>query len=597
MDKAAPKPAVSAKHRILSSLVPVLALMVIVSTFMVIKWRGEYGRLAREKKGRTLSLPLLEKARELVERAEKHARLSPPDFDDLQGMAQEAVDVAGRALHRAAEFGVEIEEGYRLRGRALELTYNFDEARADYEKSIELHPESPARYHLGMLSLRQLARARLAGMKTALLDEDTLRARVTEPLRRFQATSPEFNFSVDDKFRFLSSTAIAYAMADMKAVLPQAGTAMGFDATEWIPPYLRGIARLELKELPEAVKDLEAAVRLAPGVADGYAWLGLALSRAGRRTAAIEALSTALQASEHFLEAYLVRGTLLYEDGRFADARADFEACAKLRPSLPEVHFKHGIASYESWQRGGRTNAADLDAAIEAFTRCVNARPKDPEAYVHRARARLAKKDFAAAEADLVMALGLAPAHLEAHELRAEACEARLKWADAEKEWTAIAEKSTDAARAAQALRRRARVRVRAVRPDDALADYDELLKRDPNDAGLYVEKGGLQLMAGRADDAMATAGKALALNPRHARALALRAEVFLKKDDAAAAIREATQAFEADPQLADALVTRGKAFLARGNKGEAAADWRKALELRPDLKEELAPWMEKTGP
>ncbi len=577
------------KQKVFLSLVPALALVTVLSSALLLHWRGQHGRLAREKKGRMLALTHIERARERVERSEKYARLPGVDFEEIDSFADEAVKSASNAMARAPES----EEARRIRGRALELSYKFDEARDDYAACLELHPESPARFHLGLLETRQLARARLAEMKTAAADLETMRKRAREPLRRYQAPSPDMKFDIDWKYRSICTMAVAYALGDYKELSKNGNAVESYDDVEWIGFYLLGLANLELKQDEEAVNNLEKAVKISPGTADPHAWLGLALERSGRRAEAISELTTALQADPHFLEAYLVRGTLLYEDGRFADARADFDACARLRPSLAEVHLKLGIAAHESWSRGGRVNEADLAAAEEAFTKYIAA-SQDPAGRLWRARTRMERKNCAGAEADLSTLP--AASQVEACELRAEAYEAMGQWAKAEKDCTLVAEKAPDAARAAQALRRRARVRARDGRLPDALADYDTLLARDPKDASLHAEKAETLSQAGRFDDALAATAAGIAENPGSAPLHALRAEVFLKKEDAAAAIREATEAFSLDPQLAGALVTRGRAFLKTGRAAEAAADWKRAIELRPDLQGELAPLIEEAG-
>jgi len=575
------------KYKVMASLMPVLLILAVFSTVMVVRWRSDYGRLAREKRGRTLALPHLEAARENVERAGKDLLMAAADPEDITSMAERAVETATKALTLCPDQ----EEAHRVRGRALEVTYNFDEARADYEKCLELHPATPARFHLGMLLVRQLARARLAELRTSLVNPEAFRDRAVEHLRRYQANPPEFRFTPDEKMRFMCSTGIAYALGEYPKVAAHANTAATYDSTEWMMPYLRGLAAFETKEDAAAIKDLELAIRTAPHMADALAWHGRVLGRMGRRGEAIESLTRALQANRHFLEAYLVRAALLYEDGRFTEAQADFKTCAELRPSLPDIHLRRGIAAYESWIRSGRTHPEEIQTAADSFTKYLEAVPGDAEGFLRRARVRIEKKDPDGALADATAALGIRPDGTEALALRAEIHEARGRWKEADQDCTAALQRAADDL---ETLRRRARVRAKAARPDEALADYDTLIARDPNDAGLQLEKGGLQLMAGRLEDALATAGKGLAASPRNARLLSLRAEIRLKKEDVDAAIQDATEAVRADPQQADALVVRGRAFLQKKDKAAALADFGKALDLRPDLKDELAPLIEK---
>jgi tetratricopeptide (TPR) repeat protein len=397
------------------------------------------------------------------------------------------------------------------------------------------------------------------------------------------------SFTFDMKYRNICTLCISYADGNFSSVPTNASAATGFDETEWFVPYLEGLGYYELKQYDQALKALERSIRIMPAVADPYAWLGAVLNKLGRRTDAIAALSQALRTSEHFLEAYYVRGMILFEDGRFADARADFAACARLRPSLTDVQFKLGVSSLEHWERSGRPPGKDLETAQAALSSYLAANPRDPQAYLLRARVLLGL-GRPEAEADLNQALSLAPNAVDALAMRALVHESKHQWAQAEKEYDAILEKTTDPARTAELLRKRARVRAKGGRYAEALQDYDALIEKDPKDLGLYLEKGGLQFMAKKLDDALATTQKTFGQGPNHPRILALRAEIFLEKGDAQKALEEATQAIVADPELADALVTRGQAFLKLGRKDEAYADFKKALGKRPDLKEKLDP-------
>ncbi len=582
---AAPPP--SKWPKVMVSLVPILLLMTVWATVQFFIAQSGRSRLAAEKKGRIRALPSVERARELVERAERYARLPNPDEDrleDIQGMAAEAVEAASEALGRHR-----LEEALRAQGRALELGYNLEEARTSYEECIPLNPETPARYHLGLLGTRMLARARLAEMKTALLTQEELASRATEPLRRFQAPSPEMSFTFDMKYRTLCTLCISYADGNFASGPVNASAASGFDETEWFIPYLEALGHYELKQYDPALRSLERSIRIMPAMADPYAWLGAVLNKLGRRQEAIAALSQALRTSEHFLEAYYLRGMILFEDGRFADARTDFAACARLRPSLAEVQLKLGVASLEHWERSGRPPGKDLETAHAALSNYLASNPRDPQAYLWRARVLLGMGK-AEAEADLNQALSLAPDAVDALAMRALLHESKRQWAQAEKEYDAILEKSADPARTAETLRKRARVRAKGGRFVEAIQDYDALIEKDPKDLGLYLEKGGLQFMAKKLDDALATTEKTFGQGPNHPRILALRAEIYLEKGDTQKALEESTQAIVTDPELADALVTRGQAFLKLGRKDEAYGDFKKALEKRPDLKEKLDP-------
>lgn len=625
MTKASPKPALSKAQRILISLVPILAFMTVVSTVFVFVWKGKMGKLSRERKAHTLSLPLLERARDHLHDADIYTRTLTPDEESLEKLRDSLTlcqDLASYAIRiqPLAEEGDQLpaaESAFRLRGRALELMYQFEAARTDYETAVTLHPESPARFRLGILGTRELARARLVELKTSLLDPKTLKDRSSEQLRRYQAYSDEMNLklgadvfsmnaAIDFGLKNLCTLCNAYAYEEYEKVGRFSRVVERFDATRWLVPYLNGLAsyhlataaeKPETKEthLSEAETSLRMAIRRSPGTADPYAWLGKVLLERDRKAEALRMLSMAHTLNPNFLEVYFLRGTIRYDQALYEGARADFTACAKLRPNLPEVHLKMGTASLEFWERAGRATPEDLNAAESAFTLYLSARPEDAAAYATRARVRIGRKEPAKAMEDLDKALSIKPDLLGAYFLRAGLHESATRWARAEEDYTAVLERAEGKPEGSRARLSRARARAKGARLEEALADYDVLIERDPG-AGLYLEKGGLQFMAGRLEDALATTEKALSLGGSNARVISLRAEIFLKQENFDAAIREADRAFRLDPQQADALVVRAEVRLHRGEKAEAAADLKRALEIRPDLAETIAPLLKKAA-
>jgi tetratricopeptide (TPR) repeat protein len=578
------------KYKVLASIVPLLALITLVFGYMVFKYRGAHKRLAKERRGNIMILIHLEQARGLIEQSERYLRAAEPDHEAIRDMAEEAIRLLTEAMGRHPDS----EEAFRLRGRALELTNNFEAALDDYREALEKHPESPARFALGLLETRRLARARLNGLKTASADETTLQERAVEPLRRFQAVPKEFGIGIDWKLRAICTTCISYAEAHYERVAGNASSAEGFDETEWFPHYLAGIAFAELGKNEEAAKRLAVALRTLPGAADPHAWIGEVYRRLGFIDRALTHLSRALMADPHFLEAYLVRARILFDNGRFGDARIDLSAAERLHPALPEnVRRMIGIANYESWEREGRTTPAYLLTADRAFTSLLKEQPEAAGDLLYRARVRLALGNADDAAVDIDVVSKLTPDSHEVLEVRARVREAQRRWEEADRDRTRLFKETNNS----RMLLMRARVRGRAGWFDKALADYDTLLERDPHDAGTWIEKARLQLRAGRTDEALATTAKASEQFRGNTALRVLRAEILLNTKDFKAAESEASEALKIDPQYAPALVVRARARLESGRRAEAAADLEQAVEIRPDLKDELAPLLEQVAP
>lgn len=79
--------------------------------------------------------------------------------------------------------------------------------------------------------------------------------------------------------------------------------------------------------------------RIGPSSLVSYE-IGYALNRQGDRDGALQAYDRALTLDPDLATARYDRGELLLLEGRDADARADFEAAARLRPDHWAVHFR-----------------------------------------------------------------------------------------------------------------------------------------------------------------------------------------------------------------------------------------------------------------
>jgi tetratricopeptide (TPR) repeat protein len=98
-------------------------------------------------------------------------------------------------------------------------------------------------------------------------------------------------------------------------------------------------------ELDEAKRDLDQAIRIAPGtISSAYLFRGAIHHHRGDRIAAMKDYSKAIQLKPQDDEAYEYRGDLRYQMEDYRGAVSDFRTLAKLKPDDPDVYSKLGIA-------------------------------------------------------------------------------------------------------------------------------------------------------------------------------------------------------------------------------------------------------------
>jgi Tfp pilus assembly protein PilF len=104
--------------------------------------------------------------------------------------------------------------------------------------------------------------------------------------------------------------------------------------------------------------------------------------------------------------AYYNRGVLNQDQGRLAEAIADYSSAVKLDPEYSEAYYNRGIS---------RESQGDITGAIVDYSEAIQLNPKYVEAYNNRGVLRKAKGDLAGAVTDFNTAIRLNPLSPEAY--------------------------------------------------------------------------------------------------------------------------------------------------------------------------------------
>ena len=119
---------------------------------------------------------------------------------------------------------------------------------------------------------------------------------------------------------------------------------------------------------------------------------------------------------------------------------------------------------------------------------------------------------------------------------------------------------------------------------DEAIADYDKVIRLDPKYAAAYNNRGIVYQDKREYDKAFSDYDEAIRLDPKYAVAYINRGNAHQDKEDYDKAINSYDEAIRIDPKLAEAYRIRGTAYQNKREYDRAIADYDKAIRLDPKL-------------
>lgn len=123
---------------------------------------------------------------------------------------------------------------------------------------------------------------------------------------------------------------------------------------------------------------------------------------------------------------------------------------------------------------------------------------------------------------------------------------------------------------------------------DGAIADYNEALRLNPNDAGAYSNRGVARERKEDHDGAIADYDRALEINPNLAKVYYNRANAKFRKEDFDAAMADYDEALRLNPDYARAYRNRGKTKGRKGDMEGAIKDFEMYEKLKNETKAHL---------
>ncbi len=407
----------------------------------------------------------LEQYRDALAVLDKAVKIDPESADLLamRGRVQIGAEhyfAAVGDLTRALEFNPGHSSAAAYRAYASGLAGYVGLARKTLDEIIDQQPEAPLTFELSARLLYQekdfeTARTyseRLLGLSPkdgsylALHGDILLElGQYTEAARIYRAALSNVSEPPAGWLRLAAYSAI---LADEKGsafkLLKQARLADPADS--WTSGMLADFW-LERSEFDKAMLDFDHAISGSDDENDRFAFhLGKAkaLAGAGKRQAALDALTLLAKQKPDDTDVSWARANVLLELGRHEDAIVEFEHYRRRKPASLEAHYKLIDIMSTTGQHGDALKLADrvvymerdkakgyrirgqirfqmknFDAAAEDLRKAIGLSPRSAEVHLMLARVLIAVSDGASALASLDAALGLEPGLAEAYYLKA----------------------------------------------------------------------------------------------------------------------------------------------------------------------------------
>jgi tetratricopeptide (TPR) repeat protein len=123
---------------------------------------------------------------------------------------------------------------------------------------------------------------------------------------------------------------------------------------------------LQSGQVPEAIELYQKALKIKPDYADAHTDLGFALLQTGRVSEAMEQFEQVLQIKPDDFMAHNNLGSIFFNTGRFPEAIEQFEQAMRIKPDSADAHYNLGNALVQT----GR-----ISEAIEQYQQALQLRP------------------------------------------------------------------------------------------------------------------------------------------------------------------------------------------------------------------------------
>ena len=468
---------------------------------------------------------------------------------------------------------------------------NLDESRAAFDRALEIDEICPAAY-IGrckvMIELSNHAQGLIESERALRLDSRNpetciLRGRIFQQQGRYAQANAEFEKAsrlTDDRqmlgeihyllgvSRYESGNAVQ-AIDDFKEASRLRPTHAGTHI--W-----RAATSAKLEDWPDAIDNLQAAIRLRPSAAQQYRKLGSPVARK-----AVKYFERLMREAKITADLFRNRGRAYQFLGKTDQAISDFTV------ALDNVSedYETMIERAQLIAKQGR-----LDDAIREISKVIRRVPDNDLAYFARATALIESRNYDAAMRDVNRAIELSPAESRYHVLRGDLkLYSNQVQAAIEDYSQAIVLDPADHL----AFRKRGSCYQKLQQNHYAIADLTRSNELFPGLAETCILRAQAYLKNEQLDQANADFEQALQIDPRQVRAFVGRASYLSqvgRHEESLILLTKAMQRFEDDNRsIAELLMMRGKIFYQMSRFPPALTDFSNVMDLRREDKFSVA--------
>jgi tetratricopeptide (TPR) repeat protein len=308
-------------------------------------------------------------------------------------------------------------------------------------------------------------------------------------------------------------------------------------------------------------------------LAEGHLDRGTLHHHQGDWGTAIAAYTLAINQYPAYLHAYNQRGVAYLAMGNTAKAAADFTRVIELVPEDPRSYFNRGMA---------HSTALNVEAAEADFDEAIRRKPDYASAYLSRGNMRYQRGEVAGAIEDFGRTIALEPGNVEAYGNRGHARRDSGELEGALGDFSQVLELFPHP----RAYYDRGLTYHHMGDLEQADADLNEALRREPGFAHAYLARGDVRLQNGDLFDAIQDYGAAIRLDSKFVDALEHRANAYLKLGKVNNALKDFNKALRLAPENAGLYLQRGIARMIARSFAGAIADFERVIQHNPHILE-----------
>ncbi len=467
-------------------------------------------------------------------------------------------------------------------GNQLWRAERYQEAIAAFDKAIEIQPDFYQAYYAKGIALiyqekdRDAVTAYTKALEINFRFYEARRERSASffRLERYNEALADIEQAItlqpNDWNLYLLKSNILLQLFRTDEAIEAANEAIALNSDHPFAYQQRGLAYERLGQLDRALADYNRALEINPENAHTYFLRGSFYNELQNPQKALADFNRAIEINPEFYYFYILRSNTYFALEQYDRAFADLEQATKIEPEIPRVYYQKGLL-YRKLK--------EYERAITEYTQAIKVAPEYREAYDELGIVYISLGKYEQAIADLTRALELEPEHANAYLYRHSA------------NFPAYRNLTGREVSDRESYHFRGSAYGSLGKFDQAIADFSEAIKINPEYYLTYPLRGLAYRSSGKYEEALADFSRAIELMNKsdavkaevYAKVYNLRGELYFQLTEYERAVSDYTQAIKLAPEDVTAYKNRGRAYASLKKYDKAIADATKVIEINPD--------------